>query len=120
MKESFLILSEPVSAGPTTACSPVTTLKTPAGRPASSARAASASVVKGVADAGLATSVQPAANAAPALRVSMAAGKFQGVIAATAPTGSRKLSTVSPVEVSITAPVMRSASPANHLMKALA
>jgi hypothetical protein len=31
--------------------------------------------------------VQPAANAAPALRVIIALGKFQGVIAATTPIG---------------------------------
>ena len=35
------------------------------------------------------TNVQPAASAGPALRVIIAAGKFQGVIAATTPTGWR-------------------------------
>ncbi len=39
--------------------------------------------------AGLHTKVQPAASAGPALRVIMAAGKFQGVIAATTPIGWR-------------------------------
>ena len=33
------------------------------------------------------TTVQPAASAGPALRVIMALGKFQGVIAATTPIG---------------------------------
>ena len=37
--------------------------------------------------AGLITTVQPAANAGATLRVIMALGKFQGVIAATTPTG---------------------------------
>ena len=38
--------------------------------------------------AGLMTNVHPAASAGPALRVIMAAGKFQGVMAATTPIGS--------------------------------
>jgi len=42
----------------------------------------------GVAVAGLTTMVQPAASAGPALRVIMALGKFQGVIAAHTPIGS--------------------------------
>jgi hypothetical protein len=45
--------------------------------------------VSGVASAGLTTLVQPAASAGPSLRVSIAAGKFQGVIAAATPTGWR-------------------------------
>src|ERR1700756_960492 len=61
---------------------PVSTLKTPAGTPARSANTARANAEKGVAWAGLATNVQPAANAGPSFRVTMAAAKFQGVIAA--------------------------------------
>ncbi len=68
--------------------SPVTTLKTPGGRPARSPSSARASAEKGVAEAGLSTTVQPAARAGPALRVIMAAGKFHGVMAATTPMGS--------------------------------
>ena len=45
--------------------------------------------VSGVALAGLTTLVQPAASAGPSLRVIIAAGKFQGVIAAVTPTGWR-------------------------------
>ena len=41
----------------------------------------------GVALAGLTTMVQPAASAGPTLRVIIAFGKFQGVIAAQTPTG---------------------------------
>ena len=44
--------------------------------------------VNGVWLAGLTTMVQPVARAAPALRVIIAAGKFQGVMAAHTPTGS--------------------------------
>ncbi len=43
---------------------------------------------KGVLLAGRITPVQPAAQPAPALRVIIAAGKFQGVMAANTPIGS--------------------------------
>jgi hypothetical protein len=65
--------------------SPVTTFSTPGGSPARCASSASASAVNGVCEAGFATTVQPAASAAPALRVSIAAGKFHGVINAATP-----------------------------------
>ena len=68
---------------------PVTRLRTPGGMPARSARAARASAVKGVSVAGLTTTVQPTESAGPTLRVIIAAGKFQGVIAATTPIGWR-------------------------------
>ncbi|SGP04351.1 Uncharacterised protein [Mycobacterium tuberculosis] len=45
--------------------------------------------MSGVCSAGLATIVQPAASAGATLRVIIAAGKFQGVIAAVTPTGCR-------------------------------
>ncbi len=64
-----------------------TTLTTPAGTPASSRIGISASMVSGVAEAGLTTQVQPAASAGPILRVAMAAGKFQGVIRSATPAG---------------------------------
>ena len=44
---------------------------------------------RGVALAGRTIMAQPAASAAPALRVIMAMGKFQGVMHAERPTGSR-------------------------------
>ena len=43
--------------------------------------------ISGVARAGRKTAVHPAAKAGPSLRVTMLHGKFQGVIAATTPTG---------------------------------
>ena len=64
-----------------------TTLTTPPGTPASSRMRATASAVIGVSDAGLSTTVQPAARAGPILRVAMAAGKFQGVTSTATPTG---------------------------------
>src|SRR5690606_57973 len=72
---------------------PVTTLKTPAGMPARAARTASAVAENGVSDEGWTMQVQPAASAAAALRVIMAEGKFQGVISAATPAGSRQIST---------------------------
>ena len=44
--------------------------------------------VSGDCSAGLSTKVQPAARAGAALRVTMAAGKFQGVTPKAGPTGS--------------------------------
>ena len=67
---------------------PVMTLNTPAGMPASSANTARAKAEKGVCSAGRTTKPQPAARAGPHLRVIMADGKFQGVMAATTPIGS--------------------------------
>ncbi len=78
----------PVSSAPIAPEAPVTTLSTPAGMPARSASSASASAEYGVWLAGFTTIVQPAARAGPALRVIIAAGKFQGVMAAQTPTGS--------------------------------
>ncbi|CAB4539078.1 unannotated protein [freshwater metagenome] len=65
----------------------VITLITPAGRPASSKALTKNRVVSGVSSAGLTTMVQPAAIAGAILRVAIASGKFQGVIANAGPTG---------------------------------
>ena len=65
---------------------PVTIEKTPAGTPASSASAATASAESGVCSAGFSTIVHPAASAGADLRVTIAEGKFQGVIPAVTPT----------------------------------
>ena len=77
-----------VSSPPISAADPVTTLSTPGGSPARSASAASASAENGVCDAGLTTTVQPAASAGPTLRVIIAMGKFHGVMQPTTPIGS--------------------------------
>jgi hypothetical protein len=77
------VISPPISLA-----APVTTLNTPAGTPARSARTASASAQYGVDSAGLSTIGQPAASAGPALRVIIAIGKFHGVMAAHTPIGS--------------------------------
>ncbi len=76
-----------------------------------------ASAEYGVCEAGLQTNVQPAARAGAAFRVIIAEGKFQGVIAATTPTGWRntriRLSAWCP---GMTSPYTRFASSANHSM----
>src|SRR5690554_3443186 len=66
---------------------PLMTLNTPAGTPARKASSPRARAVIGVWLAGLTTMEQPAASAGPALRVIIAAGKFQGVMAAHTPIG---------------------------------
>ena len=67
--------------------SAVSTFSTPEGMPARCASSATARADSGVASAGLMTTVQPAASAGATLRVIIAIGKFQGVIAAQTPTG---------------------------------
>ena len=84
---------------------PVTTFSTPGGTPARSPSLASASAVKGVSEAGFATTVQPAAIAGAILRAIIAAGKFQGVIAAATPIGSRSTTMRAPARwLGITSP----------------
>ena len=87
VNDSLRTASLAVSSPPTVRASPVTTLNTPAGMPARSASSARASAEYGVKLAGLTTTVHPAASAGAHLRVIMAFGKFQGVIAAHTPTG---------------------------------
>ncbi len=113
------IAAAPTSRPPARAPSDAgTTLTTPAGTPAASASAASASVPSGVCSAGLATTVQPAASAAPSLRVSIAYGKFHGVISAHGPTGSRSTwSRCAALVAGMISPYIRAASPANHARK---
>ena len=93
MNESFRTTGLEVSSPPITgasSASPVTTERTPGGTPASSAIRQSASAESGVCSAGLTIIVQPTASAGPAFRVIIAAGKFQGVIPAVTPIGSRR------------------------------
>ena len=80
----FEVISPPIAAA-----DPVMTLNTPLGMPARWPSSANARAEYGVWVAGLQTMVHPAASAGPALRVIIAAGKFQGVMAATTPTGWR-------------------------------
>ena len=98
--------------------SPTTTLKMPAGKPARCPSSAKARAVSGVASAGFTTTVQPTANAGAHLRVIMAAGKFQGVMAAATPMASRNTnSSRSTLGEGMISPYARRASSANHSTK---
>ncbi|OQC09428.1 MAG: hypothetical protein BWX79_01431 [Alphaproteobacteria bacterium ADurb.Bin100] len=93
-------------------------LITPAGMPARMASSAAASAVSGVSSAGLMMTGQPAARAGATLRVIIASGKFQGVIAAHTPIGWR--STIRRRVGSNggkVSPLTRLASSANHSTK---
>ncbi len=91
----------------------VTMFRTPAGSPASSITAASASIVNGVCAAGLITIVHPAATAGPILRVPIASGKFHGVTNRHGPTGFFTVSSrLPPAGACIHRPWMRTASSA--------
>lgn len=89
---------------------------TPGGKPASVANLATAKADMGVSGDGFTIMVQPAASAAPALRKTMAIGKFHGTRAAATPRGCLIVKTRRPGREGVkTVPWMRSASPANHL-----
>ena len=104
-----------VSSPPTAIASPGTTLRIPLGTPARSPNSHSANAEKGVSGAGLMIIGQPAASAGPAFRVIIAAGKFQGVIAAVTPTPSFTTSSRrSGIWVGMVSPYIRFASSANH------
>jgi hypothetical protein len=66
-------------------------LSTPAGRPASNSTSANATVDAGECSEGLTTQVLPAASSGASFQVSSSNGEFHGVIAATTPTGSRRV-----------------------------
>src|SRR5215471_2095096 len=88
------ILSTPgllASAAPTSLDSPVMTLITPGGNPAWANSSANRSVDTGECSEGLTTTVQPAARAGAIFQVNSSNGEFHGVIAATTPTGSRRV-----------------------------
>ena len=67
------------------------TLTTPGGKPASPISRTSSIVAAGECSEGLTTIVQPAANAGAIFQLPSSSGEFHGVIAATTPTGSRRV-----------------------------
>jgi hypothetical protein len=79
------------SAAPVSRDRPVTTLTTPGGNPASPSSSTNASVDAGECSDGFTTTVQPAARAGASFHVNSSSGEFHGVIAATTPTGSRRV-----------------------------
>ena len=76
---------------PTSLPRPVITLRTPGGRPTSSAISACASAVSGVWLAGFRTTVLPHTSAGATFHTASSNGKFHGTMAATTPTGSRNV-----------------------------
>ena len=88
VNDSFLMTGEARRCSETWAGTPNTTLNTPLGTPASSQHRAMVIAVPGVSSAGLTITEHPAANAVAIFRPGIRAGKFQGVKAATGPTGS--------------------------------
>ena len=73
---------------PTTLPLPGSTVNTPSGSPASRASSPIRIAVSGVASAGLATTVQPAASAGAMPQDRIGIGKFHGTIRPTTPSGS--------------------------------
>ena len=71
--------------------SPVITLTTPGGMPASRHSAASRNAVSGVCSAGLTTTVHPAASAGASFQAAIMKGKFHGNTSAATPAGWRRV-----------------------------
>ena len=69
----------------------VTTLTTPSGMPARATSSANPRVEPGACSEGLTTTVQPAARAGATFQLMSSSGEFHGVMAATTPTGSRRV-----------------------------
>ena len=73
----------------TASLSPCTTLNTPSGRPASASSEASSSDADGSFSEGLSTKVLPQAMASGNIHIGTMAGKLNGVMPATTPSGCR-------------------------------
>ncbi len=76
--------------------SPGTMLTTPGGRPSSSTISARSRASSGVSGAALTTTAQPASSAGASFDTMRNCGMFQGTMAATTPTGSRRSVTSCP------------------------
>ena len=79
-----------VSSVSTTSLSPLTTLKTPSGRPACSSSSATRREHDGTFSDGLRTNVLPQAIASGHIHIGTMAGKLNGVMPAQTPTGWRR------------------------------
>ena len=78
-----------MSSASTASLSPWTTLNTPSGRPASAHSRASSSEADGSFSDGLSTNVLPHAMASGNIHIGTMAGKLNGVIPVTTPSGWR-------------------------------
>ena len=77
------------SSASTATRSPCTTLNTPSGRPAWRSRSASSSETDGSFSLGLSTNVLPQTSALQNIHIGTMAGKLNGVMPATTPSGWR-------------------------------
>ena len=91
VNEMALIRSSSTSALASASPDPSTRLRTPSGRPASRKHWTTSVAHSGVSDAGLNTTVLPATSAGATFHAGIAIGKFQGVMHATTPSGSRRV-----------------------------
>src|SRR3982074_1538661 len=87
-----------LSTASTATLSPMATLKTPSGRPASFSNAAVQSDADGSFSEGLRTNVLPVAMAGAHIHMGTIAGKLNGVMPATTPSGCRIEYTSTPVD----------------------
>src|ERR1700720_1484534 len=88
VKEIFLTAALASKCSETFDGTPNTRLSTPGGNPASAKHLTISTQAPGVSSEALMMIEQPAASAPPILRAGVITGKFQGVKAATIPTGS--------------------------------
>ena len=97
----------------TAALSPWTTLRAPAGMPASRASSARRTGTEGSRSEGLRTNALPAARAMPAFHSGIIAGKLKGVMPTATPSGWRMECTSMPVPASaVNSPLSRCGAPA--------
>ena len=94
---------------PTTEPLPTRTFTTPSGIPASRHSSPSRSAESGVSSAGLRTTVFPHASAGPSFQLAMFAGKFQGTMSPTTPSGSRKVAATPPATGIVSPPCLSTA-----------
>src|ERR687895_1364312 len=111
VKVMYATSSWVASASPTTDPEPVTTFSQPAGTPRPCSNSASNSDDNGVCDAGFSTTGQPAAIAGANLWATRLSGKLKGEIAATTPTGTRRVKLVLPAPAAVAS--IGTTSPAN-------
>jgi hypothetical protein len=90
VKATLSTSGETTSGSPASGPKPGTTLTTPSGTPASAQSLASSTALHGVCSAGLSTIVLPAARAGASFQAAFWIGKFQGMMPAQTPTGSRR------------------------------
>src|SRR5207248_131108 len=102
-----------ISASPVDGPSPGTRLKTPGGKPTSSRSSVIRMTASDAYSDGFMTTVQPVARAGAAFWANRKTGAFQGMIAATTPTGSRSVyeKYSAPVKCGIVSPVSLSIQP---------